>query len=139
MRAETESIVSDIEKSLELLRQRLNWDTAERRLDELNARSEDPDLWNDPAKAQKVMRDRQQLADKIDGYKALAQELQDNQDLIELGEMEDDAEVVAEAEAALAKLKDRAAEKEIEALLDGEADGNDTYLEINAGAGGTES
>ena len=139
MRAETESIVSDIEKSLELLRQRLNWDTAERRLDELNARSEDPDLWNDPAKAQKVMRDRQQLADKIDGYKALAQELQDNQDLIELGEMEDDAEVVAEAEAALSKLKDRAAEKEIEALLDGEADGNDTYLEINAGAGGTES
>ena len=139
MRAETESIVSDIEKSLELLRQRLNWDTAERRLDELNARSEDPDLWNDPAKAQKVMRDRQQLADKIDGYKALAQEMQDNQDLIELGEMEDDAEVVAEAEAALAKLKDRAAEKEIEALLDGEADGNDTYLEINAGAGGTES
>lgn len=139
MRAETESIVSDIEKSLELLRQRLNWDTAERRLDELNARSEDPDLWNDLAKAQKVMRDRQQLADKIDGYKALAQELQDNQDLIELGEMEDDAEVVAEAEAALAKLKDRAAEKEIEALLDGEADGNDTYLEINAGAGGTES
>ena len=139
MRAETESIVSDIEKSLELLRQRLNWDTAERRLDELNARSEDPDLWNDLAKAQKVMRDRQQLADKIDGYKALAQEMQDNQDLIELGEMEDDAEVVAEAEAALAKLKDRAAEKEIEALLDGEADGNDTYLEINAGAGGTES
>ncbi|MEO0361821.1 MAG: peptide chain release factor 2 [Pseudomonadota bacterium] len=139
MRAETETIVAEIEKSLELLRQRLGWDTAERRLDELNARSEDPDLWNDPAKAQKVMRDRQQLADKIDGYKALEQELEDNKELIELGEMEDDADVVAEAEAALAALKDRAAEKEIEALLDGEADGNDTYLEINAGAGGTES
>ncbi|MEM8752656.1 MAG: peptide chain release factor 2 [Pseudomonadota bacterium] len=139
MRAETETIVAEIEKSLELLRQRLGWDTAERRLDELNARSEDPDLWNDPAKAQKVMRDRQQLADKIDGYKALERELEDNKELIELGEMEDDADVVAEAEAALAALKDRAAEKEIEALLDGEADGNDTYLEINAGAGGTES
>ena len=139
MRAETETIIGEIEKSLELLRQRLGWDTAERRLDELNARSEDPDLWNDPAKAQKVMRDRQQLADKIDGFKALAQELDDNKELIELGEMEDDAEVVAEAEAALAALKDRAAEKEIEALLDGEADGNDTYIEINAGAGGTES
>lgn len=139
MRAETETIISEIDKSLELLRQRLNWDTAERRLDELNARSEDPDLWNDPAKAQKVMRDRQQLADSIDGYKALSQELDDNRELIELGEMEDDADVVAEAEAALATLRDRAAEKEVEALLSGEADGNDTYIEINAGAGGTES
>lgn len=139
MRAETQTLVDEIGKSLELLRQRLGWDTAERRLDELNARSEDPDLWNDPAKAQKVMRDRQQLADKIDGYKELSQELHDNVELIELGEMEDDADIVTEAEAALARLRDRAAEKEIEALLDGEADGNDTYLEINAGAGGTES
>ena len=67
------------------------------------------------------------------------QELQDNIDLIELGEMEDDTEVVKEAEAALKALKAKAAEKELEALLDGEADSNDTFLEINAGAGGTES
>jgi protein subunit release factor A len=53
--------------------------------------------------------------------------------------MEGDAEVVAEAEAALAALVREAAAKELEALLDGEADGNDTFLEINAGAGGTES
>ena len=139
MRAETESIVAEIEKSLELLRQRLGWDTAEYRLEELNAFAEDPDLWNDPAKAQKLMRERQKLSDSIDGYKALAQELEDNRELIELGEMEDDSDVVAEAEAALAALRDAAAEKEIEALLNGEADGNDTYLEINSGAGGTES
>ena len=139
MRAETESIVAEIEKSLELLRQRLGWDTAEYRLEELNAFAEDPDLWNDPAKAQKLMRERQKLSDSIDGYKALAQDLADNQELIELGEMEDDAAVVAEAEAALAALRDTAAAKEIEALLNGEADGNDTYLEINSGAGGTES
>ena len=139
MRAETESIVAEIEKSLELLRQRLGWDTAEYRLEELNAFAEDPDLWNDPAKAQKLMRERQKLSDSIDGYKALAQELEDNRELIELGEMEGDSDVVAEAEAALAALRDAAAEKEIEALLNGEADGNDTYLEINSGAGGTES
>lgn len=139
MRAETETIVTEIEKSLELLRQRLGWDTAEYRLEELNAFAEDPDLWNDPAKAQKLMRERQKLSDSIDGYKALAQDLADNQELIELGEMEDDASVVAEAEAALATLRDAAAAKEIEALLNGEADGNDTYLEINSGAGGTES
>ena len=139
MRAETETIVAEIEKSLELLRQRLGWDTAEYRLEELNAFAEDPDLWNDPAKAQKLMRERQKLSDSIDGYKALAQDLADNQELIELGEMEDDTSVVSEAEAALANLRDAAAEKEIEALLNGEADGNDTYLEINSGAGGTES
>ena len=139
MRAETETVIADIEKSLELLRQRLGWDTAERRLEELNAFAEDPELWNDPAKAQKLMRDRQQLSDSIDGYKALAQELDDNRELIELGEMEEDEDVVAEAEDALKSLRDTAAEKEIEALLNGEADGNDTFLEINAGAGGTES
>jgi peptide chain release factor 2 len=139
MRAETEHVIAEIEKSLGLLRQRLDWDTAPHRLEELNAMSEDPDLWNDPARAQKLMRDRQTLADAIEGYAALAQELDDQRELIALGEAEGDAEIVAESEAALAALRDRAAQKEIEALLDGEADSNDTFIEINAGAGGTES
>ena len=139
MRAETEHLVEEIEKSLALLRQRLGWETAEHRLEELNAMSEDPELWNDPARAQKLMRDRQVLADAIDGYRALARELADQRELIELGEAEGDAAVVAEAEAAIRGLRDQAAQKETEALLDGEADGNDTFLEINAGAGGTES
>ncbi|MEO1469171.1 MAG: peptide chain release factor 2 [Pseudomonadota bacterium] len=139
MRAETQSVVAEIEKSLELLRQRLGWETAEARLEEYNAFAEDPDLWNDPAKAQKLMRERQTLSDGIDGYRALEQGLRDNVELIELGEMEDDAEVVAEAEGALAELRAEAAAREIEALLSGEMDGNDTYLEINAGAGGVEA
>jgi peptide chain release factor 2 len=139
MRAETEQQVSEIEKSLDLLRQRLDWDTAEHRLEEFNAMSEDPDLWNDPARAQALMRDRQMLSDAIDSYTALAQELKDQRELIELGEAEGDDEVVAEAEVAIRALRDRAAQKEIEALLDQEADGNDTFIEINAGAGGTES
>ena len=139
MKAETESLVSEIEKSLELLRQRLGWETAEHRLEEFNARSEDPDLWNDPAKAQVVMRERQKLVDGIDGYKALAQGLEDNVELIELGEAEGDDEVVTEAEEALRELRETAAAKEIEALLSGETDGNDAFLEIHSGAGGTES
>jgi peptide chain release factor 2 len=85
------------------------------------------------------MRDRQVLSDAIDGYTGLARDLADQLELIEMGEAEGDAEIVSEAEAALAKLRDVAAQKEIEALLDGEADGNDTFLEVNAGAGGTES
>ncbi|MEM1383332.1 MAG: peptide chain release factor 2 [Pseudomonadota bacterium] len=139
MKAETQSLVADIEKSLTLLRQRLGWETAEARLEEMNARAEDPSLWNDPAHAQKVMRDRQRLADGLEGYKALEQALTDNRDLIELGEAEGDTDVVSEAEAALSDLRDLAAAKEIEALLSGEVDGNDTFLEINAGAGGTEA
>ncbi|SEW13140.1 bacterial peptide chain release factor 2 (bRF-2) [Aliiroseovarius sediminilitoris] len=139
MRAEAQNNVDAIEKSLALLRQRIGWDTAEHRLEEFNAMTEDPDLWNDPDRAQKLMRERQGLLDSVNSYKAMAQDLQDNIDLIELGEMEEDAEVVADAEAALAKLTKKAAAAELEALLDGEADANDTFLEINAGAGGTES
>ncbi|QHQ34652.1 peptide chain release factor 2 [Algicella marina] len=139
MRAEIENHVAEIEKSLNLLRQRLDWDTAEHRLEEFNAMSEDPDLWNDPERAQKLMRDRQQLVDAIERYKTLESGLNDNVELIEMGEAEDDEEVVTEAEAAITALREVAAAAEIEALLDGEADGNDTFLEINAGAGGTEA
>ena len=139
MRAETQNIVAAIEKSLSLLAQRMNWETAKYRLEEFNARVEDPSLWNDPEAAQKMMRERQMLVDAIDNYESIKRDLNDNIELIELGEMEDDAEVVKEAEASLKALKEKAAQKELEALLDGEADGNDTFLEINSGAGGTES
>ncbi len=139
MRAEAENTVAEIEKSLNLLQQRMDWETAEHRLEEFNAMTEDPDLWNDPDRAQKLMRDRQMLLDAVNRYKTMRQELSDNVELIELGEMEEDEEVVTEAEGALSKLKERAAKAELEALLSGEADGNDTFLEINSGAGGTES
>ena len=139
MRAETQNIVAEIEKSLELLGQRMDRETAQHRLEEFNARVEDPTLWDDPEAAQKLMRDRQTLLDQIETFDGISQEMRDNVELIELGEMEEDDEVVKEAEAALKALKAKAAEKELEALLDGEADSNDTFLEINSGAGGTES
>jgi peptide chain release factor 2 len=85
------------------------------------------------------MRERQGLLDAISTFRMIDSGLKDNVELIELGEMEDDQEIITEAEAALKALADVAAAKELEALLDGEADGNDTFLEINAGAGGTES
>ena len=139
MRAEMQNTVDAIEKSLTLLAQRMDRETAPHRLEEFTARVEDPTLWDNPEAAQKLMRERQLLVDAMGNYDSIKQELSDNIELIELGEMEEDAEVVAEAEAALVKLADKAAKKELEALLDGEADGNDTFLEINAGAGGTES
>lgn len=116
-----------------------DWDTAEQRLAELNRRAEDPALWGSPQAAQKVMRQRQQLERAITGYQKLERDLEDCVTLIELGEAEDDAATIAEGEAALAQLVKEAERHSVEALLSGEADGNDTYLEVHAGAGGTES
>ncbi|AML52429.1 MULTISPECIES: peptide chain release factor 2 [Falsihalocynthiibacter] len=139
MRAEVQNSVAAIEKSLDLLKQRLGWETSAHRLEEFNARTEDPELWNDPAAAQKLMRDRQMLIDALATFDGIQQELSDGIELIEMGEAEEDLEVVKEAEDGLFALEKVAAQKELEALLDGEADGNDTFLEINSGAGGTES
>ncbi|WP_171122211.1 MULTISPECIES: peptide chain release factor 2 [unclassified Ruegeria] len=139
MRAETQNIVAEIEKSLELLAQRMDYETAPHRLEEFNARVEDPNLWDSPENAQKLMRERQMLVDAIETYESIKTDLSDNIELIELGEMEEDNEVVGDAESAIKSLQAKAAKKELEALLDGEADSNDTFLEINSGAGGTES
>ncbi|MCZ4259870.1 peptide chain release factor 2 [Limimaricola sp. G21655-S1] len=139
MRAETQANIAAIEKSLGLLAKRMGLETAAHRLEEFDARVEDPTLWDDPAAAQRLMRERQSLLDKMGTYDQISQGLKDNVELIELGEMEGDEEVVAEAEATLKALRQTAGAKELEALLDGEADGNDTFLEINAGAGGTEA
>lgn len=85
------------------------------------------------------MRERTRLESAIENYRALESEFEDTVGLIELGEAEDDAEVVAEAEAQLTALQVVAAKRQLESLLSGEADSNDCYLEIHAGAGGTES
>jgi peptide chain release factor 2 len=139
MRAEMTNVVGAIEKSLALLAKRLDYETAPYRLEEFNAIIEDPSLWDDQERAQKLMRDRQLLVDAISIYEGIKQDLSDNLEMIELGESEEDLEVVKDAENALKALAKTAGEKELEALLDGEADSNDTFLEINSGAGGTES
>ncbi len=114
-------------------------ETASRRLDELNALAEDPALWEDPENAQSVMRERTMLEQRIETYRKLAQDLDDSVTLLELGELEEDQSAVDEAEATLSALRAEAEKHQLESLLSGEADGNDCYLEINAGAGGTEA
>ena len=85
------------------------------------------------------MQERTALEDQLGAIGRIEQELDDQLTMIELGEAEKDQKAVAEAEAALQKLKEEVARRELEALLSGEADSNDTYLEVHAGAGGTES
>ena len=85
------------------------------------------------------MQERTALDEQLTALGRMEQELDDQVTLIELGESENDPKTIAEAEAALRKLKDEVSRRELEALLSGEADSNDCYLEVHAGAGGTES
>lgn len=116
-----------------------DWEPALRRLDELNARVEDPTLWDKPDEAQAVMRERTRLAGQVEAVRAIERDLADAVGYAELADEEGDEETLEEARAQLRATKERAARAELEALLSGEADGNDAYLEVNSGAGGTES
>ncbi|MFC6026250.1 MULTISPECIES: peptide chain release factor 2 [Methylobacterium] len=139
MRAEIEQASDAAKQSIGLLRRHLDWDTVDKRLAELNAASENPDLWNDADAAQKVMRERQQLDEAVSSIRKLERDLEDGATLIELGEMEGDESSIREGEAAILAVEKEAASRQVETLLSGEADGFDTYLEVHAGAGGTES
>ncbi|HTH29374.1 MAG TPA: peptide chain release factor 2 [Sphingobium sp.] len=139
MRAEAQAYVDRINATLDLLRRFLDWDRALRRLDELNARVEDPTLWDDQKQAQEVMRERTRLDNAISATKAIEAEMNDTAELIEMADAEGDEGMANEGVAALSALAERADKDKITALLAGEADSYDTYLQINAGAGGTES
>ncbi|MEE2933885.1 MAG: peptide chain release factor 2 [Pseudomonadota bacterium] len=139
MRADLQNIVDEIQQSLELLRRHLDLEKSKKELERLNKCAEDPNLWDNPETAQIIMRDRTRLSEAMNGFWQMEQGLMDNLELIEMAEAEGDNEVAADAEKALIKLKKEAARRQLESLLSGEADGNDCYLEVHAGAGGTES
>jgi peptide chain release factor 2 len=109
------------------------------RLEALDREVETPNFWNDSRRAQGVMRERQQIEAALSAFDRLSRDLDDNIALVALGEEEGDQSIVAEAEIALSKLRQEAHTREVEALLSGEADANDAFVEIHAGAGGTES
>ncbi|WP_111328819.1 peptide chain release factor 2 [Afifella marina] len=139
MRAEIENLVDEIREALTLIRRHLDWDVSQKRLAKLNERVEDPTLWDDPQEAQKVMRERQRLETAISGVQEIEASIADSIELIELAEEEDDETVIAEAEKSLVALHKDVQRRQVEALLSGEADASDAYLEVHAGAGGTES
>ncbi len=112
---------------------------AVKRLDELNALVEDPDLWNDSEKAQAIMRERNRLEDQIGAVRQIETDISDHSEMIEMGEAEGDDSIVAESETALQAIKIDLDKRQLESMLSGEADGNDAFLEVNSGAGGTEA
>ena len=139
MRAEGQAHIDRIEAALALVRKFLDWERALRRFDELNARVEDPKLWDNPKEAEAVMRERRQLEASIGTVREIGQEMADAIEFVELGEAEGDEDTIAEGLATLAALANRADADKVQALLAGEADANDAYLEVHAGAVGTES
>src|SRR6478672_9748006 len=139
MRAEGQAHIDRIEAALALVRRSLDWDRAVRRLDELNARVEDPKLWDNPKQAEDVMRERRRLESAIGTVNEISAEMSDAVEFIGLGEAEGDDAVIDEGLQTLQRLAERADADKVQALLAGEADANDTYIEVHAGAGGTES
>ena len=139
MRAEGQAHIDRIDAALALVRQSLDWERALRRLDELNARVQDPTLWDDPKEAQAITREQKRLESAVDTVREIESEKADAIEFVEMGDAEGDDDVVAEGLASLARLAARADADKVQALLAGEADANDTFLEIHAGAGGTES
>ncbi len=139
MRAEAHAYINRIEASLALVRLSLDWERALRRLDELDARVQDPKLWDNPKQAQAISREQKALETAIGTVNDISAEMADAVEFIELGEAEGEESIVDDGLKTLERLADRADADKVQALLSGEADGNDTYIEIHAGAGGTES
>ncbi len=139
MRAEGQAQIDRIEAALALVRQSLDWERALRRLDELDARVQDPTLWDDPKQAQAITQEQKRLESAVNTVREIESEMGDATEFVEMGEAEDDEATIKEGLDALASLAERADRDKVQALLSGEADANDTYLEIHAGAGGTES
>jgi peptide chain release factor 2 len=139
MRAEAQAHADQINAALALLRRFLDWDRALKRLDELNAKVEDSSLWDDPKAAQEVMRERRRLEEALNATRAIERELTDTVELLELAESEGDDALADDAVRSLGELAERAERDKVAALLAGEADANSSYVEVNAGAGGTES
>ena len=139
MRAEAQAYIDRIEAALALVRLSLDWERALRRLDELNARVQDPALWDNPKQAQAISREQKSLENAVNTVNEISAEMADAVEFITMGEAEGEESIVDDGLATLQRLAERADADKVQALLSGEADGNDTYLEIHAGAGGTES
>ncbi len=139
MRAEAQAYINRIDAALALVRLSLDWERALRRLEELNARVQDPNLWDNPKQAQAISREQKTLETAVNTVNEIAAEMADAIEFIEMGEAEGEDSIVDDGLRTLERLADRADADKVQALLSGEVDGNDTYLEIHAGAGGTES
>ena len=139
MKAEVQEVINDIEKSLKLLSEKNNIIDSRTRLEEIESITNKADFWNNLDSAKLIMKERQSIEAFISNYESITKKLYENVDLYKLAVEENDLEFQNDVENEFLKLRSIVMEAELTALLDGEVDGNDAFLEINAGAGGTES
>ncbi|WP_316353491.1 peptide chain release factor 2 [Candidatus Trichorickettsia mobilis] len=139
MRAEIDNCCHKIEQSLALLRRSLDFDNAKLRLAELQTLSEDQNLWETPEQAQKILKEKSGLQDKLGAVDGLQYDLSNNLELAQLAAEENDELVLDQVQRELEQLTIVAEKLETACLFSGEADANNCFLDINAGAGGTES
>ena len=140
MRAEADQKIAAIQSSIKLIRQRLQWDKSQARLAELEKLAADKALWQgDQQQAQNIMREKNSLATAIAQVTELETKLAELVEMLGLAVAEGDAKLIAEVAAECGELEALAMRRRLESLLSGEVDGNDCYVEIHAGAGGTEA
>lgn len=116
-----------------------DWDEAQKRLHTLEIDAQNPTLWDDPQQAQKIMRERDQLSQSLEQVQNIEQNLKDTLELLELGEMEEEQDLLNGAEKDIELLHQKVQRLRLETLLSGEADANNCFIEVHAGAGGTEA
>ena len=139
MSAEIQKYISEIVSSLSIISRRIEFETLQERISSKTLECENPDIWKDQSLAKGLMRERQTLLEQFATYSKLINELDDIKTLFEIAAKEKDEVLLIELENSFSKLRKEVAEIEVLSLLDGEADTNDAFLEINSGAGGTES
>jgi len=139
MQAEIQLKFNEVEYALKILKKHIDWENSITQLNKLNLLIEDPNFWNNASNAQLIMRDKKNLEKTIELVKSIETEKHSLVELINLAEEEKDQDFIEEAAIQLNELVKKCDKLQLESLLSGEADSNNCYIEIHAGAGGTEA
>ena len=130
MQAETQHAIDTINAALTLLKTHIDVDASTARLEVLMAEISDPDFWNNQEQAQSVMQEKTYLENALASLAEITDGLEEQLEMITLGQEEGDNDIIAEAEAEIVKLAEIAAKKQLESLLSGEADRNNCFLKF---------
>ena len=139
MQSEMQLKFHEVDYAIEIMKKHIDWDNAIKKLNDFSLLIEMPDFWKDSAKAQLIMRDKKKLEKIIEVVKKIETEKLDLIDLLNLAEQENDNNLINDTVLQTNQLVKKCNKLQIESLLSGEADSNNCYIEIHAGAGGTEA
>ncbi|QCU89987.1 peptide chain release factor 2 [Thiomicrorhabdus sediminis] len=133
------SRIEDYQARSDVLRGYLDYESKAERLEEVSKELEDPNIWNDPEKAQALGKEKSQLENIVNTLQELADGTEATKELLEMAEMDEDQEMVDEVVSELDRLGESLDKLEFQRMFSGEMDANNAYLEIQSGSGGTEA